>query len=126
LGETVIRWALVGAFLVGGGLLAEVWVDPDYERAANAALLLLAGLVTAFTVLYGTGSAWWTNRIGRIYLVKCVVLSLVLSQVALTHWWDVDYPGSDHVRFAIYTLGAAVYLPMLWTLWREQRRDRRE
>ena len=75
-------------------------------------------------VLYWARSRWWANRIGKIYLAKSIVLSLFLSQVVVATWWDTDYPGRQHIQFAIYTLGAVVYLPMICSLWREQNRDR--
>lgn len=111
---------------VTGTIVADVWVDLDYKLLANIALLAMAVLVIAFALLYGTRSAWWTNRIGRIYLVKSVVLACVLAQIVLAIWWDEEFPGRQHLRFAIYALGAAVYVPMLVSLWLEQRRDRRE
>jgi hypothetical protein len=49
----------------------------------------------------------------------------VLDQIALSLWWDLDYPFRQQIRFAIYTLGAVAYLPMLVSLLREQSRDRR-
>ncbi|MBJ7479264.1 hypothetical protein [Rhodococcus sp. (in: high G+C Gram-positive bacteria)] len=94
--------------------------------AANVALLALAGLVTVFTLVYLFRSPWWRNRVGRIYAVKSVVLSAVLDQIVLSIWWDADYPGRQAIRFTIYTLGALVYLPMIWSLVLEQQRDRRK
>ena len=120
----MMRWASFGAVLVGSALLADVWADIDYHRAANLALLILAALVTVFTGMYALGSRWWSNKIGRVYLAKCIILSLVLLQAALVWWWDFDYAGRDHVRFAIYASGVVAYLVMIVTLRREQRKDR--
>lgn len=111
---------------IAAALLADIWFDIDYRIAANVSLIVVAVLVVAFAVLYWARSRWWTNRIGKIYLAKSVVLSLVLGQIVVATWWDADYPGRQHIRFAIYTLGAVVYLPMIVALWREQQRDRRE
>ena len=94
--------------------------------AANVALLVLAGLVNVFTLIYLFRSPWWRNHVGRIYAVKSVVLSAVLNQIVLPIWWDADYPGRQVIRLAIYALGALVYLPMIWSLVLEQQRDRRK
>ena len=106
-------------------IVVDVWLPIDYKVAANISLLMIAVLVNAFTLLYFVRSKWWTNRIGRIYLAKCLVLSAVLDQIALVLWWDADYPGRQYIRFFIYTMGAVVYVPMLLSLWREQQNDRR-
>lgn len=94
--------------------------------AANVALLVLAGLVNVFTLIYLFRSPWWRNHVGRIYAVKSVVLSAVLNQIVLSIWWDADYPGRQAIRLAIYALGALVYVPMIWSLVLEQQRDRRK
>lgn len=95
------------------------------KDAANIALLALAVMVAVFTLLYVTRSPWERNTVGRIYAAKSIVLSLVLMQITVSSWVSLDYPGRQPIRFAIYTLGAVVYVPMLWVLWREQQRDRR-
>ncbi|MFV8136416.1 hypothetical protein ACNQR7_02475 [Mycolicibacterium senegalense] len=106
-------------------LVSDIWLDVNYRFLANISLISVAVLVVTFAVLYLTRSRWWTNRIGKIYLAKSIVLSLVLIQIVMASWWDADYPGRQHLRFAIYTLGAVAYLPMLVSLWREQQRDRK-
>lgn len=93
--------------------------------AANVALLFLAVLVTLFTGIYLCRSPWWTNRVGRIYVAKSVVLSVVLIQITVASWFSTDYAGRQPIRLAIYVLGALVYVPMIWSLLREQRRDRK-
>ena len=120
-----MRWAYAAAVALITVILAlDVWFDIDYRLAANVSLVIVAALVIVFAVLYWARSRWWANRIGKIYLAKSVVLSLVLAQIVVASWWDTDYPGRQHIRFAIYTLGAVVYLPMICSLWREQTRDR--
>ena len=120
-----MRWAYAAAVaLIVVVLALDVWFDIDYRIAANVSLVIVAVFVNVFAVLYWARSRWWANRIGKIYLAKSVVLSLFLSQVVVATWWDTDYPGRQHIRFAIYTLGAVVYLPMICSLWREQTRDR--
>ncbi|EOM77891.1 putative phage holin [Rhodococcus rhodnii] len=91
---------------------------------ANIALLVLAVMVAAFTIRYAIWSPWWTNRIGRIYLAKSVVLSFVLTQAAFASIVAADYLGRQQIRFSIYLLGVLIYVPMLWSLIREQRADR--
>lgn len=94
-------------------------------QAANIALLVLASMVTVFTLLYVVRSPWEKSKLGRIYFAKCAVLSLVLIQISASTWISLDYPGRQPIRLTIYALGAVVYVPMLWALWREQQRDRR-
>jgi hypothetical protein len=115
--------AAIATVLVGT-VLVDVWLDVDYRVAANCSLVAAAVFVNVFTVLYGIRSRWRSNRIGAIYLIKCVGLSVFLTQAALATWWDTDYPFRQQIRFGIYTTMAMVYLPMLVTLWREQQRDR--
>ena len=120
-----MRWAYAAAVALITVILAlDVWFDIDYRLAANVSLVIVAVFVNVFTVLYWARSRWWANRIGKIYLAKSIVLSLFLTQIVVASWWDTDYPGRQHIRFAIYTLGAVVYLPMICSLWREQTRDR--
>ena len=121
-----MRWLYtLAAALLGIALVADVWLEPNYRLAANISLIVMTVLVTTFTVLYLARSRWWANDIGKTYLAKSVVLALVLAQGTLAVWWATDFPGRDHVRFAIYALGAVAYVPMLITLWREQSNDRR-
>lgn len=117
----------LAALAVGSTIAADVWTDAlDYRLLANIALLVMAALVTVFAVLYLVRSAWWTNRIGKIYLIQSVLLAVVLDQIVLATWWDPEFPGRQHFRFAIYAMGAAVTLPLLIALLIEQRSDRRE
>lgn len=115
--------AVVAALVLA--LVADVWCDPDYRLAGSVALIAVAALTTVFTVLYVCRSRWWTNRIGTVYATKSVVLAVVLAQAVVAVWWQGgDYPWRWQIRFVVYTLGALVYVPMISTLWREQRRDR--
>ncbi|MCG7593722.1 hypothetical protein [Mycobacterium sp. PSTR-4-N] len=107
-------------------VLSDVWFDPNYRTLANIALLTMAILVVFFTTLYIFRSRWSSNKIGLIYAVKCGALSLVLSQATVASWWDQEYPFRQQIRFAIYAVGALVYIPMIVSLAREQQRDRRE
>ena len=121
----LVRWAFLAALvLIPVVLVADVWFAINFEYLANISLNAMAGLAAAFTLLYGLRSKWWANRIGRAYLMTCVVLTLVLAQNVVTTWFNLEYPGRQHFRFAIYALGALAYLAMLLTLWREQQRDR--
>ncbi|MEW5810242.1 MAG: hypothetical protein AB1925_12390 [Actinomycetota bacterium] len=107
-------------------VLSDLWFDPNYRTLANIALLTMAVLVVFFTLLYIFRSRWSTNKIGLIYAVKCGALSLVLVQATVASWWDLEYPFRQQIRFAIYTVGALVYIPMIVSLAREQQRDRRD
>ncbi|MCC9182549.1 putative phage holin [Mycolicibacterium mageritense] len=107
-------------------LISDIWCEIDYQIAANLSLICIAVLSAAFAVQYAGWSKWWTNRIGKVYLVKSVILALVLAQAAASVWWQTDYPGRHIIRFIIYSLGAVTYAPMLVSLWREQRRGRRK
>lgn len=120
-----MRWIyLVGAAAVAATIISDYWFTIDYEIAANVSLIYIAVLTISFTVLYGWRSRWWTNRIGKVYLAKSIILALVLIQAAMSVWWQDDYPGRQIIRFVIYSLGAVAYVPMLVSLWREQNRDR--
>lgn len=122
-----MRWAYLAAVAgIVATVVADIWFDIDFRLAANVSLIYVAVFTTTFAVLYGFRSRWWSNRIGRIFLVNSVVLPLVIAQIVLSTWWDADYPGRQQIRFVIYSLGAVVYVPMLVSLWREQQRDRRK
>lgn len=121
-----MRWIyFVGASGVAATIISDIWIDMDYEIAANVSLIYIAALAVAFAALYGCRSKWWTNRIGKVYLTKSLILALVLVQAVVSVWWSDDYPGRQVIRFVIYSLGAVVYVPMLVSLWREQTRDRK-
>ena len=105
-------------------VLSDLWFNPNYRTLANISLLVMAALVVFFTLLYVLRSRWSSNKIGLIYAVKCCALSLVLVQATVASWWDLEYPFRQQIRFAIYTVGALVYIPMIVSLIREQQRDR--
>lgn len=105
--------------------VSDIWLDVDYQAAADWSLACIAAWATMFAIRYAGWSRWWTNRIGKVYLAKSIILALVLIQAAVSVWWSGDYPGRDPVRFAIYALGSAALVSMLVTLWQEQRRDRK-
>lgn len=122
----MMRWVyLLGVSGIVGTLISDIWCDVDYEVAANVSLIYIAILAGAFAGLYLSRSKWWTNRIGKVFLAKCVILTMVLVQASLSVWWQDDYPGRQVIRFIVYSMGVIAYLPMLWSLWREQQRDRR-
>ena len=112
--------------IVGATFVADIWRDVDYRAAADWSLACIAVWSTLFAIRYAGWSRWWTNRIGKVYLAKSIILALVLIQAAVTVWSSGDYPGRDQVRFAIYALGPAALVSMLVTLWQEQRRDRKK
>lgn len=122
-----MRWLYLAGFLaIAGTFIADIWLTIDYEFDANVSLIYLAVLVTAFTVLYGLRSNWRANRVGQVFLIKSVFLSLVLVQIVLSSWWDADYPLRQQIRFILYTAGAWTYASMVVALYREQNRDRRK
>lgn len=95
------------------------------KNAADWALLIFAILVFCFCLTYAFRSPWWTNRIGKIYLVKSGILSLVLIQITLATWLSTEYTGRQALRLFIYSLGIVSYLVLEWALIREQNEDRR-
>lgn len=122
-----MRWVYAaGLATIAGVFVSDVWFTIDYRLGANLSLIFAAVFVTAFTLLYGLRSRPGSNRIGKIFFTKSVVLALVLWQIVLASWWDAEFPLRQQVRYIIYTLGAIVYIPMLISLWREQQRDRRQ
>ncbi|WP_232006033.1 hypothetical protein [Mycobacterium sp. 852013-50091_SCH5140682] len=126
MGGAVMRWLyFLGLAGIAGTIIADIWFDIDYGLAADLSLIYIAVLSLAFAFQYAGWSKWWTNRIGKVYLAKSVLIALVLVQAGVTIWWQDDYPGRQIIRFVIYSLGAVAYMPMLVTLIREQRRDRR-
>lgn len=122
----MMRWLYLTGFLaICGTFLADVFLPVDYRIAANTTLIVLAGLVTVFTLLYGIRSRWRSNPIGKIFLVKGVFLAAVLWQIVVAQWIDTEYPFRQQIRFVIYAGGAVAYIVMLASLWRLQQRDRR-
>jgi len=123
-----VRWfigfALTGILAV---LIGDIWWfdNGSIQRAANMSLIYLTILTAAFTIRYAGWSQWYTNRIGRNYLIFKTVMSLVLIQIVVATWWDPDFPGRQHLRFLIYSLGAVAAVPLLASLIREQRFDER-
>lgn len=121
-----MRWIYAaGAAGVAGTIISDIWLDVDYGLAADISLIYIAILTVVFAALYALRSRWWSNRIGKVYLAKSLILALVLVQAVMSIWWEDDYPGRQVIRFIIYSLGAVAYVPMLVSLWREQQRDRR-
>ncbi len=114
------------AAVVAATYVSDIWLDIDYGAAADISLACIAAWSTMFAIRYAGWSRWWTNRIGKVYLAKSIILALVLIQAAVSVWWSEDHPGRGPVRFAIYALGSAALVSMLVTLWQEQRRDRRK
>lgn len=95
------------------------------ELVANSALCLLAIEMIGFSFTYAYGSPWWATRLGQIYAVKTVLLTLVLMQAAASTLTDQDYPGRHYVRAAIY-VGGALSMAALWVALRRYQREGRE
>lgn len=123
-------WTMKAFYVLAGvallsSLVADVWTEPNYRLAGSIALIFVAALTTVFTILYVGRSRWWANRIGKVYAAKSVALAVVLVQAVVAVWWPGDYPYRYEIRWLVYALGTVVYVPMIVTLLREQRRARR-
>lgn len=92
----------------------------------NWSLFVLAVVQVSFTLLYLVRSSdgWRHNRVGRVYLVKSLVLSVVLVQISFSVIYKSDYWNRDTFRALIYPMGVVAYLWMMKSLLREQREDR--
>ena len=112
---------VTSAVAVAAVIAADMWADPNYQFMANVALLAIAGLVAAFWVW----SDWRSSQLGFVFLRKCITLTAVMALAAMAAWWDQHFPGRQHLRFAVFTLGALWYAPMLIVLVRTIRRSRR-
>lgn len=114
------------AVIVTTFLVDALGAEVDYWRAAAWSLTFGAVFVTIFTVLYLFRSNWRSNRIGRIFLAKSVLLSAALWQIVATTWIGQDYPFRNEIRFTIYAVLALAYASMDVALIREQNHDRRD
>lgn len=86
-----MRWLyLIGLAGIVGTLIADIWYEIDYSVAADVSLIYIAILSAAFAVRYAGWSKWWTNRIGKVYLAKSVILALVLVQTMVSVCWQRD------------------------------------
>lgn len=94
----------------------------------NWSLFVLAVVQISFTLLYLFRSydGWRHNRVGRVYLVKSLVMSFVLAQISFSVIYESDYWNRDTFRAFIYPAGVVAYLWMMRSLLREQREDRAE
>lgn len=92
------------------------------ELIANSALCILALEMVVFTSTYTLGSPWWATRLGQIYAVKSVLLTLVLIQNVASVLSDSDYPGRHYLRMVIY-VGGAVSMVALWIVLRRYQRE---
>lgn len=108
---------LVAIALIISVPVIHVAVGIDYSVAANVSLIVATALVSVFTIMYSFRSHWWSNRLGRVYWGKCVLMSLMLIQITMAIWWDADYPG-----FVIYSATGIAYVAMISALRREQER----
>lgn len=115
-----------GLGIIAVTFLADVWLVVDYWRAAAWSLTFGAVFITVFTVLYGFRSNWWSNRIGKIFFAKSILLTVTMWQIVATTWIGQDYLYRNQIRFVIYAVFALAYITMDVALWREQQRDRRD
>lgn len=121
-----MRWIYGGgvAVILVTFLADMIGLPVDYWRAAAWSLTLGAAFVTVFTILYGSRSNWRSNRIGKIFLAKSVLLSAALWQIVATTWIGQDYPYRHEIRFVVYAVLALAYATMDVALIREQNADR--
>lgn len=92
------------------------------ELVANLALFLLAVEMVIFMATFIVGSPWWSTKLGVIYAVKTVLLTLVLVQNTASVFSDSDYPGRHYLRLSIYA-GGALAMAALWLALRRYQRE---
>lgn len=119
--RAVAAAAVVMLVLLGS---LDLFTELTGRDLGNVSLTAMAVLVTAFTGLYYIRSRWWSNRIGKVFLIKSTLLSLVMIQISVSSWTGSAYPGRDTVRLVIYVGGALAFVALLVTLWQEQQQDR--
>lgn len=91
------------------------------EVFAAAFLCLMAVEMVVFLGTYAMYSPWWSTTLGRIYIAKTAMFTLVLTQNAASVLFDSDYPGRHPLRLAIYAGGSIMMVVFWWTLRRIQR-----
>lgn len=92
------------------------------QTLANTALLVLAVEMVIFTFTYAAGSPWWATPLGKIYIAKTVLLTLVLVQNTASALTSADYPGRHQIRLSIYA-GGAIAMMLLWVMLRRYQRE---
>jgi hypothetical protein len=93
------------------------------KQAGDLLLLIAAGVSWTFTILYGTRSRWRLLNAGRSLLYVMLSLSIVLTQNALSVYFQ-NYFGRGVFRVDMYLCLSVALAAMLVTLWRIQRSDR--
>lgn len=94
------------------------------KQAGDLLLLIAAGVSWTFTILYGTRSRWRLLNAGRSLLYVMLSLSIVLTQNALSVYFQ-NYFGRGVFRVDMYLCLSVALAAMLVTLWRIQRSDKR-
>lgn len=76
--------------------------------------LVIAGAIgqTAFALMYGFGTRWWRDPVGRALMVKAGGLALTLDLVTGFYIFG-DYPGRSWASLAVFGL---VVLGAYWQL----------
>lgn len=123
-----MRWLYIVGTASIVGTLAAPWLSwEDYRFAANVSLAFLAAITVIFAFRYIGWSRWHKNKIGRVFALCTILLSLTLVQGAVSVWWPAAVSsGKEYVRFTIYSGGVIGMGGMLCSLWLQQRRDRNE
>lgn len=126
-GVSPLRWFVrVSLLVIAVTLFSDIWFDVDMRVAANVAAVPMAVGATVFAVLYGLRSNWRASGIGRAYLAFKVTMAAVLWQIVIAVWVDTDWPGRQHVRYAIYSVGVVMTVVWVVTLIRVQNRARQD
>ncbi|MBM4495698.1 hypothetical protein GS426_05830 [Rhodococcus hoagii] len=87
------------------------------KDAANIALLVLAIMVAAFTLLYVIRSPWDATGRAASYAAKSIVLALVLAADLRLVMGVARLSRAATIRLVIYTLGAIVTRRYAGALW---------
>lgn len=122
-----MRWIyIIGAWAIIATLAAQPWMDEkDYELSGNLSLVYYAIIALLFTIRYIGWSKWRANKIGKIFALSSVLLTVTLIQGSISVLSSSDYPWREEIRFVIYSGGAVGMFAMLVALWKEQRKDRK-
>lgn len=116
----------ISAVVIAAVLVADIWAQIDMRVAANMSLVYMAIGATVFAGRYALWSNWRASQIGSTYLAFKVAMALVLWQIVFAVWVDTDWPGRQHVRFIIYSVGAVAAVVWVGTLMRVQKKARQD
>lgn len=117
-----VKWFIAGGVItIIATLVADIFLPIDMRVAANVSLVYMAIATTAFAVGYAVRSNWSNSWIGPVYLGYKATMALVLWQIVIAVWASNDWPGRQHTRFVIYSLGVIAAVVWAATLREAQR-----